>query len=91
MAIRIRTVNGTVVALCAVESDPMPGDIYLDDGVDHALRVKFIRDYKSEGIDFGTTAYPEEDALAESQKVRDAKEELEKWLREQHAGKNPVE
>jgi len=73
-----------LVALCAVESDPMPDDIYLDDGVDHALRVKFIRDYKSEGIDFGSTAYPEEDALAETQKVRDAKTELENWLKREH-------
>jgi hypothetical protein len=31
MAIRLRTVDGVRVALCAVESDPKPGDVYLDD------------------------------------------------------------
>ena len=31
MAIRIRQINGLTVALCAVETDPMPGDVYLDD------------------------------------------------------------
>jgi len=80
MAIRVRTVNTILVALCAVETDPLPGDLYLDDAVDHALRVKFVRDYKSEGIELNSISYPEEDAVAESQKLRDAKEELDKWL-----------
>lgn len=83
MAIRVRVINGATIALCAVETDPMTDDIYLDDAVDHALRVKFVRDYKSEGIPLESISHPEEDALAESQKVRDAKEELDKWLSRQ--------
>ncbi len=52
MAIRIRKINGKVIALCAAKHKPKKGDIYLDDVVDHALRMKFIKDYKSEGIKF---------------------------------------
>ncbi|KKK53727.1 hypothetical protein LCGC14_3091930, partial [marine sediment metagenome] len=37
MAIRLRIVNKYPVALCAVESDPEEGDIYLDDGMHAAL------------------------------------------------------
>lgn len=52
MAIRIRKINGETVALCAAEFKPKTGDIYLDDTIDHALRMKFIKDYESEGVDF---------------------------------------
>ena len=52
MSIRIRKINDEIVALCAAESKPQDDDIYLDDTIDHALRLKFIEDYKSEGIDF---------------------------------------
>lgn len=52
MAIRIRRIHGEIVALCAAEMKPNDGDIYLDDNIDHALRLKFIKDYESEGIDF---------------------------------------
>jgi len=55
MAIRIRKIeNGKIVALCAAEFEAEEGDIYLDDMVDHALRMKFIKDYESEGIKFKT-------------------------------------
>ena len=53
MAIRVREVNGKLVALCAAEFEAEEGDIYLDDGVDHALRMKFVRDYELEGLDDG--------------------------------------
>lgn len=52
MAIRIRKVNDEIVALCAAEFEAKEGDIYLDDVIDHALRMKFIKDYESEGIEF---------------------------------------
>ena len=52
MAIRIRKVDGEIIALCAVESGPEDNDIYLDDAIDHALRIKFIKDYESEGVVF---------------------------------------
>ena len=52
MAIRIRKINDEFVALCAAETEPEDGDLYLDDVIDHALRMKFIEDYESEGVDF---------------------------------------
>lgn len=77
MAIRLRQVDGTLIALCAVETDEMPGDVYLDDGQHYALSAKFWRDYQGETINFTSE---EDDRLAETQKVRDAKEEAEKWV-----------
>lgn len=46
MAIRLRVVNGTLVALCAARSMPKEGDIYLDDAAHGALSNKFARDEK---------------------------------------------
>jgi len=73
MAIRIRTVGDTVVALCAAETDKKEGDIYLDDNIHHALMDKFCHELLD---------YPR-DPVAESQKLRDAEEELNKWLADQ--------
>lgn len=53
MAIRLRKVENKWIALCAAESEPENEDIYIDDAIDHAIRVKFIKDYESEGINFG--------------------------------------
>ena len=73
MAIRLRQVEGTWVALCAVESDPKEGDIYLDDGMHYALACKFAREH--------TVNWEDEivNKLMDSQKVRDAYEEFKKW------------
>ena len=38
------------VALCAAKTRHVPGDIYLGDSEDHALRQKFLKDYESEGL-----------------------------------------
>lgn len=76
MAIRIRSVNGVRVALCAVESDPKPGDVYLDDGDHYALAAKFRRDWYGQTNDF---PYPEQWEAMDTQKVRDAVEEHRKW------------
>lgn len=73
MAIRLRKVKSTWVALCAVESDPKEGDIYLDDGMHHALAGKFARDWKL------NWQHDHLHKLMDSQKVRDAREEFEKW------------
>jgi len=73
MAIRIRQVNGTYVALCAVESDPEEGDIYLDDSIHYALATKFADDWDAYPVD------PTLKALMDSQKVRDAQIEAAKW------------
>lgn len=73
MAIRLRTVDGIRVALCAAESDSMPGDVYLDDADHYALAAKFARDRDLE-------PYPEEWAAMDTQKRRDAETELNRWL-----------
>ena len=84
MAIRLRTVmlNGERirVALCAVESDPEPGDLYLDDGDHYAIAAKYCQDWQGRSIDW---SYPEQWEAMASQKKRDAVEELHKWLAEQ--------
>lgn len=49
MAIRIRTVNGHTIALCAACTKPKEGDLYLDDSVHHALSTKFGLDWCEEG------------------------------------------
>jgi len=79
MAIRIRTVNEITVALCAVESDPQEGDIYLDDGAHHALSTKFGLDFHSMGYMDDPRADPLVVEVMSSQKVRDAEEEHTKW------------
>lgn len=49
MAIRIREVKGHTIALCAAETKPKKGDLYLDDIIHHALSTKFGLDWKQEG------------------------------------------
>lgn len=49
MSIRIRTVDGVTIAICAARSIPKPDDIYLDDAAHHALSNKFSRDFTDEG------------------------------------------
>lgn len=49
MSIRIRLVDGTLVAMCAARSVEKPGDIYLDDAAHHALAAKFTEDFTTEG------------------------------------------
>lgn len=82
MAIRMRTVDGVRVALCAVESDEQVGDVYLDDGDHYALAAKFSRDWDGQVAGW---PYPDEWAAMDTQKVRDATEELLKWHEAQHA------
>ena len=72
MAIRLRTVNGVRVALCAAETDPEPGDVYLDDGDHYAIAAKYAHDWQGRMVDW---SYPEEWDAMESQKKRDAEQE----------------
>lgn len=74
MSIRIRTVGGVRVALCAAETDPMPGDTYLDDGDHYALAAKFARDWHGRGFD---VEYPLEWTAMDTQKLRDARNLIE--------------
>lgn len=55
MAIRIRKVKNknatggfSYVVLCAAKNKSKKGDIYLDDSIDHALRMKFLDDYEED-------------------------------------------
>ena len=47
---RLREIDGTLVALCAAKTKPQSGDVYIDDRQDHATRVKLERDFDSEGL-----------------------------------------
>jgi hypothetical protein len=44
MAIRLRIVQGKLIAVCAARTVEKPGDFYLDDGQHYALMQKFDRD-----------------------------------------------
>ena len=77
MAIRIREIAGRTIALCAVESDPKPGDIYLDDAVHYALTQKYLREWAGRSL----PECSEEDAVVNAERVRDAAVEHEKWQR----------
>lgn len=61
MSIRIRSVNGVRIALCAAETAAREGDVYLDDGDHYALAAKFARDWRT-GV-----VYPEEWAAMDTQ------------------------
>ena len=50
MAIRIRYIDGSYAALCAAKSEPMEGDIYLNDGMHTALTKKFETDFRKMGF-----------------------------------------
>jgi len=45
MAIRIRWIDGYVVALCAARTKKQKDDVYLDDAVHEALATKFAIDW----------------------------------------------
>lgn len=77
MAIRLRTVNGIRVALCAAETDEQPGDLYLDDGDHYALAAKFCLDWQGQIVDW---AYSQEWSVMSMQRLRVAEGELVRWL-----------
>jgi len=64
MAIRLRSVDGETVALCAAETLAIEGDIYLDDNAHYALMLKFARELCPEK----RICEPRNDMLAESQR-----------------------
>lgn len=77
MAIRLRKVDGALIALCAAETDDRVGDLYLDDGMHYALAAKFALDWQGRTVDW---QYDNIWADMATQKRRDAVEELRKWL-----------
>ncbi len=50
MAIKLRHINGKLVALCAAKQEGRDCEIYLDDNVHHALYRKFQADFIREGL-----------------------------------------
>lgn len=76
MAIRIRKVDGMMIALCAAETDVEPDDIYLNDSIHYALTTKFSEDYNLRISD------PVIVKCMNSQKIRDAKETIEQIISE---------
>lgn len=73
MAIRLRKINDIWVALCAVESDPKEGDVYMDDGQHYALACKFAREHTVDWQDGHAND------LMDSQKVRNAEDVHAMW------------
>lgn len=78
MALRLRRVDGVLVTLCAAETDPMDGDFYLNDEIHYSLSLNFMRSRGDLEED------DEYSKLQDSQKLRDAQKELEKWLDRVH-------
>lgn len=72
MAIRIRKIDGHVVALCAAKTKPEPKDLYLDDNIHHALSTKFAVDWDGEGLVTAGLAHP---PIAKLMKEEESKEE----------------
>lgn len=58
MAIRIREIDGHFVAFCAAHNKAKKGDIYLHDGIHHALTTKFSIDFYDEGFMTSNVADP---------------------------------
>ena len=54
MAMRLRQIEGVWVAVCAAKTRARPGDVYIDDAQDHAIRAKLSHDNRSEGLDVPT-------------------------------------
>ncbi len=79
MSIRLRIVDGHALALCAVESDPAPGDVYIAHEFHEALWAKFWRDAYAEGR---IADMPPQDPAYESQRVRDDNAEMARWRTE---------
>jgi len=72
MAIRLRWVDGVLIAVCAVEVDEAPGDVYLDDAVHEALASKFAQDWQGETVLWGDDS--DRFRLMDSVKVRNAED-----------------
>ncbi len=75
MAIRLRYLNQTWVALCAARSIAKPGDVYLDDGHHYALAGKFAQDWNSTTLERNgrpLPEHPDENALREVEESNNA-------------------
>ena len=83
MAIRIRVVDGVMVALCAARSVPKEGDVYLDDAMHYALSTKFALDFNSNRLwEGGELPYePREAELIEQEESNNEnRSEWDEWM-----------
>lgn len=56
MSIRLRMIEGRLVALCGARSTESPGDVYLDDDAHYALMQKFAADFGAQGVGVSASA-----------------------------------
>jgi hypothetical protein len=75
MAIRLRRVDGFLIAVCAARTVHQPGDLYLDDEAHQALASKFGQDFNNEG--FGD--YPEDEAHNLLRDLEESNNENDDW------------
>ncbi len=80
MAIRIRKIDGYMVALCAAVTEPEPGDVYFDDTVHHALTTKFALDWETEGFKTARVADPKHVPLI---RLAEGEQKMEPWTIEE--------
>jgi len=76
MAIRLRVVDGEMVAVCAAITVAQEGDLYLNDAHHYALACKFARDHLKTRVDWNDDR---NDALAETQHDAGQLIALEEW------------
>ncbi|GAH85299.1 unnamed protein product [marine sediment metagenome] len=72
MAIRIRWIDGHIIALCAARTKKHKGDIYLDDAVHEALATKFAIDWDREGFKSAKWANPRKAKLMKKEESKEA-------------------
>lgn len=85
MAIRLRSVDGVRVALCAAETSAQPDDTYLDDNDHYALAAKFSRDWRGR---YNDVEYPDEWSAMNTQ-VNDGTFRLSNRSRDRLEGVHP--
>ena len=85
MSIRIRTVNGVRVALCAARSVEKPSDLHLDDADHHALAEKFAEDFQSEGYN----TQPLDDAVSAVRAAEESNNSARAWWDATYGAEGP--
>ena len=94
MAIRLRRVDGTLIALCAARSVEKEGDIYLDDEAHRALSIKYDLDFSGErGIEPWMATEPHVPLMEQEESNNANRLEWDAWMKSmadvRKAEKNP--
>lgn len=82
MSIRIREVDGVLIAICAARSVPKPGDFYIGDAAHHALSVKFSLDH-AEMYDWDSphAASPEAPLMEQEESNNPNRTAWDEWMK----------